>query len=58
MGCIGSGNRDREEVLDQPLDIGLAPTVATLPARDDVLDLSVQELQKFDVVGVHGFTFF
>ena len=46
------------KVLDQPLDVGLAPAVAALPARHDVLDCAVQELQKLDVVGVHGFTFF
>ena len=56
--CIGAGHGDCHEVLDQPLDVGLAPAVAALPARHDVLDCAVQELQKLDVVGVHGFTFF
>ena len=58
MRCLGAGHRDRQKVLDQPLDVGLAPAVATLPARHDVLDLSVQELQKLDVGGVHGLAFF
>ena len=58
MGCIWAGDRDREEVLDQPLDVRLTPAVATLPPRHDVLHLSVQDLQELDVVGVHGFNFF
>lgn len=55
---IGAGYRDREEVLNQPFDVGLTPTVPTLPARHDVLDISVQELQKLDVLGVHLFVMF
>ena len=55
---LGAGDRDREKVLDQPLDVGLTPAVATLPARHDVLDLTVQKVEKVDVLGVHGFTFF
>ena len=55
---MSAADRDREKILDQPLDVGLAPAVATLPARHDVLDLSVQELQELDVVGVLGFSFF
>ena len=55
--CIGAGDRDREQILDQPLNIGLALAIAALPARHDVLDRSVQEFQELDVVGVHVFTF-
>ena len=40
-----------------PPDIGLTPAVTALPARHDVLDRSVQELQELDVVGVHGSAF-
>ena len=58
MRCLGAGHRDRQKVLDQPLDVGLTPTVAALPARHDVLDLTVQKVEKVDVLGVHGFTFF
>ena len=58
VGCLGAGDRDREEILDQPFDVGLTPAVATLPPRHDVLDLSIEELQELDVMGVHGFTFF
>ena len=43
MRCIGARDRDRHEALDYPFDVGLPPTVATLPARHDVVDLSVQE---------------
>ena len=56
--CLGAGHCDRQKVLDQPLDVGLAPTVAALPAQHDVLDLTVQKVEKVDVLGVPGFTFF
>ena len=58
MGRIGSGDSDCEEILDQSFDVSLAPAVAALPARHDVLDLTVQEFQELDVMGVQGFAFF
>ena len=56
--CLGAGTCDRQKVLDQPFDVGLTPAVAALPARHDVLDLPVQEIEEVDVLSVHGFTFF
>ena len=53
VGCIGAGYRDCQEILNQPFDVGLTPTVPTLPARYYVLDILVQELQKLNVPGVH-----
>ncbi|MCY3810640.1 MAG: hypothetical protein OXH15_02470 [Gammaproteobacteria bacterium] len=38
---IGSRGGHRHEILDQPLDLALAPAIAALPAGDDVLDLAV-----------------
>ena len=57
MRRLWAGYGDREEVLDQPLDVGLAPAVAALPARHDVLDLPVQKVEEVDVLGVQGGTF-
>ena len=53
---IGAGRRDRHEILDEPFDVGLTPTVPTLPARHDVLNLSVEEFKKLDVMGLHATT--
>ena len=54
MCCVGTTYRDRQEVLNQPFDVSLTPTVPTLPARHDVLDLTIQEVQKTNVLGLHG----
>lgn len=56
MCRIGAGRRDRHEILDEPFDVALTPTVPTLSARHDVLNLSVEEFQKLDVMGLHGAT--
>ena len=52
--CVGTTYRDRQEVLNQSFDVSLTPTVPPLPARYDVLDLSVQEFEEIDVMGLHG----
>ena len=54
VGCVGVGCRDGQKVLDQSFDIGLPPTIPALPTRDDVLDLSVEELEEPDGLGMHG----
>ena len=54
VGCIGIGCRDGQKVLDQSFDIRLPPAIPALPTRDDVLDLSVEELEEPDGLGMHG----
>ena len=51
---VGSRRSYRQEVLDQPLDLALAPAIAALPSRDDVLNLAVEEFQELDLMGVHS----
>ena len=58
MRRIGTGNRDRYEIFNQPIDIGLTPAVTALPARHDVLHLSVQQFKELDRVGIHGLNLF
>ena len=53
---IRAGGRDRQEILNQPVDVRLSPAVPTLPARYDVLEFSVEELKELDVLGLHGAT--
>lgn len=48
--CIG----DRQQILDKPFNVGLPPAVSALPARHHVLDVAVEQLQEFDVSGLHG----
>ena len=52
--CVGTTYRDRQEVLNQSFDVSLTPTVPTLSARHNILDLTVQEVQEFNVMGLHG----
>lgn len=49
----GAVARDGHEVLNQPLDVGLPPTVSTLPARHDVLDLSIQKFKELNLLSLH-----
>ena len=53
MRCIAARHRDRQHVLNQPFDVGLTPTVPTLPPRHNVLNLTVQEFQELNVMGLH-----
>ena len=53
---IGAGRSDRQEILNEPFDVRLTPTVSTLPAWHNVLDRSVEELKKLDVLRLHGAT--
>ena len=58
MGCITCGSRDGKEVIHQPFDVGLPPAVPALPTRHDVLNLSVQEFEELDGLGVHDVALF
>ncbi len=51
---IGAGRSDRQEILNQPFDVGLTPTVPTLPPWHDVLDGAVEQLKKLNVLSLHG----
>ena len=51
--CSGTGSCNRHEVFDEPLNIGLPPTVSPLPAWHYVLDVSVEEILETDVMRVH-----
>ena len=46
--------RDGKQVRDQALNVGLAPAIAALPARNDVLDRAVEQVQKRDVCSLDG----
>ena len=49
----GAAARDGYEVLNQPLDVGLPPTIPTLPTRHDVLDLSIQKFKELNLLSLH-----
>ena len=53
MRRVGAAVRDGHEVLNQPLNVGLPPTIATLPTWNDVLNLSVQKFKKLDLLRLH-----
>ena len=46
----------REKARIRPFDVRLIPALPTLPAWHDVLHLSVQEFQEFDVMVLRGCT--
>ena len=52
---LTDGDRDREEILDQPFDVGLPATVTALPRRHHLLDLTITKVKKVDVLVVRGF---
>ena len=49
----GTAVSDGHKVLNQPFNVGLPPTIAPLPARHDVLNLSIQEFKEFDLLSLH-----
>ena len=46
--------RDGKQVRNQALNVGLAPAIAALPARNDVLHRAIEQVQKRNVCGLHS----
>lgn len=53
VGCFRPGFGHCHQILDQAFDVGSIPAISTLPTGNDVLNLPVQEIEKFNVLSVH-----
>ena len=51
---LGLVSNDRQQIVDQSLDVGLSPVVPALPARNDILDISIDQLQEIHALALHG----